>query len=130
MVEADSHFKQLSTFILDTYKVFEHIDMLSIGRGEIIRVNPFFCRNWICGLAIALIFIFSSCVPACFITKPNPRGALICQYCNKIPSPPIASNGAKTHHVFITLWQFWQCSCRGAKLAHATASPNFCLQAL
>jgi hypothetical protein len=31
MVEADSHLKLLSTSILDLYKVFEHIDMLSIG---------------------------------------------------------------------------------------------------
>jgi hypothetical protein len=31
MVEADRHLKLLPTFILDIYKVFEHIDMLSIG---------------------------------------------------------------------------------------------------
>ncbi len=31
MVEADSHFKLLPTSILNIYKVFEHIDMLSIG---------------------------------------------------------------------------------------------------
>ncbi len=31
MVEAGSHLKLLPTFILDIYKVFEHIDMLSIG---------------------------------------------------------------------------------------------------
>jgi hypothetical protein len=31
MVEADSHLKLLHTSILDIYKVFEHIDMLSIG---------------------------------------------------------------------------------------------------
>jgi hypothetical protein len=31
MVEADSHLKVLPTSILDIYKVFEHIDMLSIG---------------------------------------------------------------------------------------------------
>jgi len=31
MVEADSHHKLLLTSILDIYKVFEHIDMLSIG---------------------------------------------------------------------------------------------------
>ncbi len=31
MVEADSHLKLLPTSILDMYKVFEHIDMLSIG---------------------------------------------------------------------------------------------------
>ncbi len=31
MVEADSHLKLLPTFILDIYKVFEHIDMLSMG---------------------------------------------------------------------------------------------------
>jgi hypothetical protein len=31
MVEADNHLKLLSESILDIYKVFEHIDMLSIG---------------------------------------------------------------------------------------------------
>ena len=31
MVDADSHLKLLPTSILDTYKVIEHIDMLSIG---------------------------------------------------------------------------------------------------
>ncbi len=31
LIEADSHLKLLPTFILDIYKVFEHIDMLSIG---------------------------------------------------------------------------------------------------
>jgi hypothetical protein len=31
MVEANSHLKLLPTSILDMYKVFEHIDMLSIG---------------------------------------------------------------------------------------------------
>ena len=31
MVEADSNLKLLSTPILEIYKVFEHIDMLSIG---------------------------------------------------------------------------------------------------
>ncbi len=31
MVTADSHLKLLPTSILDIYKVFEHIDMLSIG---------------------------------------------------------------------------------------------------
>jgi hypothetical protein len=31
MVEADSHLKLLPTPMLDMYKVFEHIDMISIG---------------------------------------------------------------------------------------------------
>ncbi len=31
MVEADSHLKLLPTSSLDIYKVFEHIDMLSMG---------------------------------------------------------------------------------------------------
>ena len=31
MVEADRHLKLLLTSILDIYKVFEHIDMLSMG---------------------------------------------------------------------------------------------------
>ena len=33
MVESNSHLKLLSASILDIYKVFEHIDMLSIGIG-------------------------------------------------------------------------------------------------
>ena len=37
MVEADSHLKLLPLSILDIYKVFEHIDMLSIG----IRKQPY-----------------------------------------------------------------------------------------
>ncbi len=32
LVEADSHLKLLPTSILDIYKVFEHIDMLSMGK--------------------------------------------------------------------------------------------------
>ncbi len=31
MVESDSHLKLLPTSILDIYKLFEHIDILSIG---------------------------------------------------------------------------------------------------
>jgi hypothetical protein len=31
MFEADSNLKLLPTYILDTYKVFEHIDLPSIG---------------------------------------------------------------------------------------------------
>ncbi len=31
MVEADSHLKLLPASILNIYKMFEHIDMLSIG---------------------------------------------------------------------------------------------------
>ncbi len=31
MVDADSHLKLFPTYILDTYKVIEHIDMLSMG---------------------------------------------------------------------------------------------------
>jgi hypothetical protein len=37
MVEADSHLKLLPTSILDIYKVFEHIDILSIR----IRKQPY-----------------------------------------------------------------------------------------
>jgi hypothetical protein len=33
MFEADSHLESLPASILDMYKVFEHIDMLSIGIG-------------------------------------------------------------------------------------------------
>jgi hypothetical protein len=45
MVEADSHIKLLPTSILDIYKVFEHIDMLSI----IIEYQPYTVMhsNWI-----------------------------------------------------------------------------------
>jgi hypothetical protein len=31
MVEADSHLKLLPASIFDVYKLFEHIDMLSMG---------------------------------------------------------------------------------------------------
>jgi hypothetical protein len=31
MVEADSHLKLLPASVLDIYKVFEHIDVLTIG---------------------------------------------------------------------------------------------------
>jgi hypothetical protein len=34
MVEADSHLKLLPASLLDTYKVFEHIDMLSMGKQQ------------------------------------------------------------------------------------------------
>ncbi len=37
MVEADSHLKLLPASILDMYKVFEHIDMSSIG----IQYHPY-----------------------------------------------------------------------------------------
>ena len=37
MVEADGHLKLLPTSILDMYKVFEHMDMLSIG----IQYHPY-----------------------------------------------------------------------------------------
>ncbi len=37
MFEADSHLKLLFTSILDMYKVFEHINMLSIG----IQYHPY-----------------------------------------------------------------------------------------
>jgi hypothetical protein len=33
MVDADSHLKQLSPSMLDICKMFEHVDMLSIGIG-------------------------------------------------------------------------------------------------
>jgi hypothetical protein len=37
MVDADSHFKLLPTSMLDSHKVFEHIDMLSMG----IQYHPY-----------------------------------------------------------------------------------------
>ncbi len=37
MFEADNQLKLISTSILDIYKVFEHIDMLSIG----IQYHPY-----------------------------------------------------------------------------------------
>ncbi len=37
MFDADNHLKLLPTSILDMYKVFEHIDMLSIG----IQYHPY-----------------------------------------------------------------------------------------
>ncbi len=41
MVEADSHLKLFPTSILDMYKVFEHIDMLSIG----IQYQPYIVKS-------------------------------------------------------------------------------------
>jgi hypothetical protein len=41
MVETDSHLKLLPTSILDIYKVFEHIDMLSMGiQNQPYKVTP------------------------------------------------------------------------------------------
>ncbi len=34
MVETDSQLKLLPTSMLDIYKVFEHIDMLSMGKWQ------------------------------------------------------------------------------------------------
>jgi hypothetical protein len=42
MVEADSHLKLLHTSILDIYKAFELIDMLSIGAV----IHRFTHSNW------------------------------------------------------------------------------------
>jgi hypothetical protein len=40
MVEADSHLKWLPASILDMCKVFEHIDMLSIGISSLTQLIP------------------------------------------------------------------------------------------
>ena len=40
MFEADSHLKLLPTSILDMYKVFKHIDMLSIVTHYLYTVIP------------------------------------------------------------------------------------------
>ena len=53
MDEADSHLKLLTTSILDIYKVFEHIDMLSIGikfqAALHSYTHPTWLRFWGCG---------------------------------------------------------------------------------
>jgi hypothetical protein len=41
MVEADSHLKLLPPSILDIYKVFEHIDMLSVHRDEAAALHSY-----------------------------------------------------------------------------------------
>jgi hypothetical protein len=47
MVEADSYLKLLPTSILDIYKVFEHIDMLSIGiRSSLTQCPPYLAQIW------------------------------------------------------------------------------------
>ncbi len=49
MVEADSHIKLLPTSILDIYKVFEHIDMLSMDIQQqlyIVMPPPTLLRFW------------------------------------------------------------------------------------
>jgi hypothetical protein len=51
MIEADSHLKMLSASILGIYKVFEHIDMLSIRRHKVAAFHnypPYLAH--ICGL--------------------------------------------------------------------------------
>jgi hypothetical protein len=53
MVEADSHLKLIPTFILHIYKVFEHLDMLSIGihqQPNIMHTN--WIRFWGSGLLV------------------------------------------------------------------------------
>ncbi len=51
MVEADSHLKLLPTSILDIYKVFEYIDMLSIGTQYQPNtvIHPTWLRFWSSG---------------------------------------------------------------------------------
>ncbi len=51
MVEADSHFKLLPTSILDIYKVFEHIDMLSMG----IQYQPYTVIPTLLGLDLGVL---------------------------------------------------------------------------
>ena len=48
MVEAGSHLKLLLASILDIYKVFEHIDMLSIGilQQPYTVTHPTWLRFW------------------------------------------------------------------------------------
>ncbi len=48
MVDADSHLKLLPTSILDTYKVIEHIDMLSMGIVSPLHsyTHPAWLRFW------------------------------------------------------------------------------------
>jgi hypothetical protein len=51
MIEADSHLKLLPPFILDILKVFEHIDMLSIGMQyqPYTDIHPTWLRFWCSG---------------------------------------------------------------------------------
>jgi hypothetical protein len=51
MVEADSHLKLLSASILDIYKVFEHIDMLSIY----IRWQPYTATPTLLGSDVGVL---------------------------------------------------------------------------
>ncbi len=56
MVEADIHLKLLPTYILDIYKVFEHIDLLSIGiwyQPHTI-IHPTWLRFWCSGSLMEL----------------------------------------------------------------------------
>ncbi len=51
MVEAGSHLKLHPTSILDIYKVFEHIDMLSIG----IKYQPYTVIPTLLGLDFGVL---------------------------------------------------------------------------
>jgi hypothetical protein len=59
MVEADSHLKQLPTSIWHIFKVFEHIDMMSIG---IQRLGHLWSRNDVIMSCLRLTAI-SNCFP-------------------------------------------------------------------
>jgi hypothetical protein len=47
MVEADNHLKLIPTSILDIYKVFEHIDMLSIGIPTVSALRNYTHPTWL-----------------------------------------------------------------------------------
>jgi hypothetical protein len=51
MVEANSHLKLLPTSILDIYKVFEHIDMLSRG----IEYQPYTAISTLLGSDVGVL---------------------------------------------------------------------------
>jgi hypothetical protein len=89
-----------------------------------------FCHNRICGLAVAFKNYFLGCLPALLKIIPK-RGVSreLRPNANNVirPPPPNPPLHAMIRHVFIPLWQIRRCSCTGATLVRAAASPDFCL---
>ncbi len=62
MVEADSRIKLLPTSILDTYKVFEHIDMLSMGiQYQLTQLYPPYLAQILGLLVTCVVKMMSLC---------------------------------------------------------------------
>jgi hypothetical protein len=75
MVEADSNLKLLPPSMLDIYKVFEHIDMLSIGiwKQPYTVINPSWLRLWgsgslmLSGNDVITLWLMLTATSTCFL---------------------------------------------------------------